>query len=204
MHLDESQNDALRELINIGFGRAAAALSALTGQRVEIQAPSLMVCPVSDLTATLGAVLKDDVATVHQVFSGPVAGDAMLILDRGGAGSLTRLLTHVPADSLHFDENARDVLTEIGNILLNACLDTVGNLLNVYVTFSVPRLTVATLGAMVHSLVIMREELRFALVVQASFHVRDSDVEGYLLIALTVDSLDRLLDAIRQSQERQG
>ena len=34
MQLNEVQHDALVELLNIGFGRAGASLSRLTGQRV--------------------------------------------------------------------------------------------------------------------------------------------------------------------------
>ena len=36
MVLTELQQDALVEVINIGFGRAAASLSKLTGQRVQL------------------------------------------------------------------------------------------------------------------------------------------------------------------------
>ena len=34
MELTSSQHDALTELINIGYGRAAGALSELTGYRI--------------------------------------------------------------------------------------------------------------------------------------------------------------------------
>ena len=38
------QQDALVELINIGFGRAAAALSKLTGHRVQLEVPEITMC----------------------------------------------------------------------------------------------------------------------------------------------------------------
>jgi chemotaxis protein CheC len=37
MNLTAVQEDALTEVINIGFGRAAASLSKLTGQRVQLE-----------------------------------------------------------------------------------------------------------------------------------------------------------------------
>ena len=39
MELTEIQQDALVELLNIGFGRAGASLSQLTGQRVLLEVP---------------------------------------------------------------------------------------------------------------------------------------------------------------------
>jgi chemotaxis protein CheC len=81
----------------------------------------------------------------------------------------------------------------VGNILLNACLGTFGNILNVQVSFSVPRLNLESVGAILESLRVHREGVRFALVVHAGFHLRDNQVRGYLVIILSVASLDRLL-----------
>ena len=93
---------------------------------------------------------------------------------------LKELLTDEPALPLAIDASAREVLTEVGNILLNACLGTFGNLLKVQVSFSVPRLNLESLGAIVESLRINREGLRYALVVHAGFRLRDAEVTGYL------------------------
>ena len=133
---------------------------------------------------------------MHQIFSGPVAGDALLILDYTAAGMLKELLTNEPALPLSIDASAREVLTEVGNILLNACLGTFGNLLKVQVSFSVPHLNLETLGAILESLLVNREGLRYALVVHAGFRLRDAEVTGYLVIVLSVASLDRLIRAV--------
>jgi chemotaxis protein CheC len=45
MILNSLELDALSELINIGFGRAASALSALVGQRVLLEAPQVNILP---------------------------------------------------------------------------------------------------------------------------------------------------------------
>ena len=196
MELTATQYDALVELLNIGFGRAAAALSELTGHRVLLEVPQVSVHPISDLAQALRPLLSDHVASVHQIFSGPVGGDAFLILDYSAAGSLKELLTSEPALPLPIDASAREVLTEVGNILLNACLGTFGNLLHVKVSFSVPHLNLDTLHHVIQSLLINREGLRYALVVQAGFKLKDAEVTGYLVIVLSVASLDRLIRAV--------
>lgn len=196
MQLTVSQSDALVELINIGFGRAAASLSKLTGYRVILEVPKITSCPVSELQDQLSLVLGDEIASVHQIFTGPVAGDALLLLDYPAAAALKELLTDEPALPLALDASAREVLTEVGNILLNACLGTFGNLLQVQVSFSVPRLDLETLTDVLKSLVVEREGLRYALVVHAGFRLRDSGVTGFLVMVLSVASLERLLRAI--------
>ena len=204
MELTQTQQDALVELLNIGFGRAGASLSELTGHRVILEVPQVSVHPIEALSSTLRGLLQDQVATVHQIFSGPVAGDALLILDHAAAGMLKELLTSEPALPLPVDASAREVLTEVGNILLNACLGTFGNILQVQVSFSVPHLNLDTLHEVMRSLLINREGLRYALVVHAGFKLRDAQVKGYLVIVLSVASLDRLIRAVEEWEHREG
>ena len=196
MLLTTDQKDALTELINIGFGRAAASLSRLTGHRVQLQVPQVMMCPVGELSETLRPYIDGEIASVHQVFSGPVSGDALLVLDQRSAGILKELLTNEPALPLSIDGSAREVIAEVGNILLNACLGMFGNLLRVQVSFAVPSVTLEALEAVLESLLVDREGLRYALVVHAGFRLKNSSVMGYLVIVLSVASVDRLLRAI--------
>lgn len=196
MQLTAVQQDALVELLNIGFGRAAASLSQLTGHRVLLEVPEVSVHPIVELREALERLGMRDVASVHQIFSGPVGGDALLILDYPAAGMLKHLLTDEPSLPLSVDASAREVLTEVGNILLNACLGTFGNLLKVQVSFSVPQLSLDTLHGVIESLTVQHEALSYALLVHAGFRLRDAEVYGALVIVLSVTSLDKLLRAV--------
>ena len=202
MDLSPAQEDALKELLNIGFGRAASALSQLTGHRVLLEVPAVSIHPLTELKNALGAVVTDEIASVHQIFSGSVAGDALLILNHQAAGILKQLLTDEPPLPLHVDASAREVLTEVGNILLNACLGTFGNLLEVQVTFSMPHLDLDTLQSVLQSLLVNREGMRYGLLVHAGFRLRDAEVTGYLVIVLSVASLDRLIKAVEAWEQR--
>ena len=204
MDLTPAQQDALTELINIGFGRAAASLSKLTGHRVQLEVPEITMCPIEQMATHLRPLLQnEEVASVHQIFSGPVEGDALLVLDQNSAAILKELLTNEPALPLEIDRSAREVLTEIGNILLNACLGTFGNLLKVQVSFSVPHLALETLEGIVGSIAVGRQGLRYALIVHAAFRLRDSSLTGYLVIVLGVASIERLIRALESWEEEQ-
>lgn len=204
MILTERQNDALSELINIAFSRTGAALSELTGHRVVLNPPEVSVYPTVELPSALAKFVPGDVASIHQVFAGPVAGDALLLLNHDGAVQLTDLLTDEQIPSKYLDESAREVLTEVGNILLNACLGMFGNLLHVHVSFSVPRLHLELLDELLESLITNKDELHYALVIYTAFHIRDSAVKGFLVIVLSVASLDRLIQEVEAWEERQG
>ena len=203
MVLTERQNDSLSELINIAFSRTGAALSELTGQRVRLSPPSVSMHRTADLPRALETFIPGEVASIHQVFAGPVAGDALLLLNYAGAMELTNLLVDEPPQTAYLDESAREVLTEVGNILLNACLGMFGNLLRVHVSFSVPRLHLESLDALVASLITDEDDRRWALVVPTAFKVRDSAVSGFLVMALSVASLDRLLHEVDDWEGRQ-
>jgi chemotaxis protein CheC len=202
MELTASQHDALTELINIGYARAAAALSDLTGHRISLEVPDVGVHLISEIASGLRGVVKDEVASVNQVFSGPINGNAILLLDHEAALLLNNLLTDRD-QVIELDGAAREVITEVGNIVLNACLGAFGNLLKVQVTFTVPYLQVDNVDKVLRSITVAGSELEYALIIHTRFHLRASNVSGYLVIILGVTSLETLMEELRKWEERE-
>lgn len=202
MELTTSQQDALTELINIGYARAAAALSDLTGHRISLEVPEVAIHLIPEIKQKLEHVIDGEVASVNQIFSGPITGNAILLLDRKAALLLNSLLTDRD-ETGELDGAAREVITEIGNIVLNACLGAFGNLLKVQVTFTVPYLQVESVNKVLRSITVGGDELEYALVIHTRFHMRASDVSGYLVIILGVTSLETLLKELKKWEERE-
>src|SRR3954462_5758223 len=109
MILTELQHDSLAEVINIAFARTGAALSELTGQRVLLDVPQVAVQPSSMLSDTLTPIVQDAIATVHQIFSGPVAGDAFLLLSYDDAVSLVNLMIDELVTTRRLNASSREV-----------------------------------------------------------------------------------------------
>ena len=204
MILSHSQTDALTELINIAYARAAGALSQLTGYRVKLAVPKVAIHEVEEVGALLGQVVQGEVTSVSQVFTGPVSGNALLLLDSHAASLLNHLLTENGDQDGPLDAHGREVIVELGNIILNACLGVFGNLLHVQFTFAVPRLQVESVQSILQSTTVQERGLRQALMIHTRFHLRDSNIAGYLIIILGVTSLDRLLSELKKWEERQG
>lgn len=204
MDLTPGQKDALTELINIGYGRAAGAMSELTGFRISLEVPQVTMHDIRSISPLLEKSIGSDVVGVNQVFSGPISGNALLLLDNKAAIALSRLLSDGRSAPGTLDASAKETIIEVGNILLNACLGVFGNLLNVQITFSVPRLHIETIPRVLHSVSTQTEEaIKYALMVHTEFNVKTEDVVGYLVIILGIASLDRLLLELENWENRQ-
>ena len=197
MNIEELDIDALTELFNIGLHRAASSLSELTGQRILVDLPRLWICPIDETYARLVEFLDGDLATVHQIFKGSVTGDAVLVLDYASATRLTGLMTDGSvAVGGRLDQSAREVLAEVGNVILSSCLSSFGDMLHVAVTFSVPRMHVESLEGLLRSLQVESEELNYALLAATRFRLTEGEVGGYLMIAVGMNSLSLIARAL--------
>ena len=194
---EQLDHDALTELFNIGLHRAAASLSELTGQRILVDLPRLWVCPIEETHDRLLELLDGDLATVHQIFRGTVTGDAVLVLEYKTAARLAGLMTDGDvAVGGRLDQSAREVIAEVGNVILSSCMSAFGDMLQVSVSFSVPRIHVESLEGLLRSLVVDNEDLHYALVAATRFRLTEGEVGGYLLIAVGMTSLSLITRAL--------
>lgn len=193
MNLDGLDTDALGELFNVGLHRAAASLSEITGQRILVDMPRLVVCPVEEIEDRLVDLVGGEIATVHQVFGGAVAGDAVFLIEHDKAAVLAKLMTDGEAAlGGRIDQSAREVLAEIGNIVLGACLSGFGDMLQTPVSFSVPQIHIETLKTILGSLLSGANEQQFAVIAATRFRLSTLAIDGYMLVAVGARSLDRI------------
>jgi chemotaxis protein CheC len=200
MFLSETQRDAITEILNIGFSKSASALSELTGYRILLSIPEVKIIPVEDLGGVLSGIVPhgfERIATVHQIFSGPISGDAMLILSQDDSKKLTNLLLNTPAEA-YSEATMKDVLSEVGNILINSCMGMFGNILKIQITFTVPQLQMETFDMLLRSLMIDHHEISYALMVAMKFQIRGQSVSGYMILILGVTSLDQFLAEVEK------
>ena len=198
MNVDELDRDALTELFNIGLHRAASSLSDLTGQRIIVDLPRLWICPIEETHARLIDILDGDLATVHQIFRGTVTGDAVLVLDYASATRLAGLMTDGSvAQGGRLDQSAREVLAEVGNVILSSCLSSFGDMLQVAVSFSVPRMQVESLDGLLRTLRVEGgDDVSYALLAATRFRLTEGEVGGYLIVAVGLSSLSLIARAL--------
>jgi len=196
--LNERQADALSELINMSFSLTAAKLSDLSGQRLRLDPPAIASHPIIGLGTELDVFSSGEVVSVHQAFSGTFSGDAILCLNSEGALKLSNLLVEENLPSPQLDISAGEILTEIGNMLLSACLGVFGNLLQVHVSFSVPVLHRSSFEQFLDLLTVSGTEMRHAIVIKSSFAIHENGPKGRIAIVLSLNSLEQLIQAVDQ------
>lgn len=199
MNLDAFELDSLSELFNVGLHRAAASLSEITGQRILVDMPKLIVCPIAEIEKPLADLIGGEIATVHQIFGGAVVGDAVLLIEHDKAALLAKLMTSgEAAGGGRLDQSAREVLAEIGNIVLGACLSGFGDMLELPVSFSVPRIHIESLKSILGSLRADVNEPQYAVIVATQFRLSELAVDGYMVIAIPATSLSRITHALAE------
>ena len=198
--LNELQRDAITELLNIGVGRAAAALSEMVDQEVGLTVPHLDFVPRSELTSTLGDEFGDRITVLRQRFDGPFWGDALLIFPEARSMDIVREVMQgtVALDSM--GELEQEALTEIGNVILNACIGGLANSFGVETECALPDFIQSDLRQVFLPPVDGEEPL--VLVLRMVFTIEERDIKGYLAFVLDGNALNAFLEHVEDFLNR--
>lgn len=130
---DPAQRDALGELVNIGMGRAGDSLARLFDRFIQLSIPRLELIEPSQVSEAITAMVGTDgpVIAVRQAFSSRIRGEALAIYPVAGCDALADLVGYPDASS---DE----LLLEISNILIGACVGAVASQFSLDLCFSPP------------------------------------------------------------------
>jgi chemotaxis protein CheC len=195
--LSVEQEEALADLFQIRCATTIPSLSELTGHRIVVSVPTVKILPVNELTGAVAELADNEVAAVHQAFSGTVPGDALFALLSPAALNLTNLLSSDRPVLPHLDASDCEALTEVANNLINVCLGVVSELLHAQVVFALPRLYQESLSVLLHGLMIGEDDQHHGLVLTVDFSVSDSTIRSYLIVILDNVTTDRLFDTVR-------
>ena len=192
--LSELELDALGELVNIGVSRAAASLGTMVGEQVLLSVPSVAIVTRSRAAELISASRMDQMVAVRQEFHGDVSGRALLIFPEKNSLELVRA---VAGDGLSLEdilELEHEALAEIGNIILNACMATVANLLQRSLTMSLPEIVRGTSDGLFDLKVPVSEDV--VLFVHINFSLKGHQVVGYVAMVMDFASLSSLKQLI--------
>lgn len=189
--LNEAQMDAIQEAINIGVGRAAAALNDLVDRPVTLVAPSVELLGLDELPRALDAIGSSPVSSVQMGFHGSLEGCAFLIFPQSSAARLVAGLTGDDQADDDLDALRSGTLTEVGNVLVNSVLGTIANLLEKPLRYSSPVYEEGSALSLVTTQAHTSEPL--LLLVRTGFRIRGMEIEGNLLLLFELSSFEALI-----------
>jgi chemotaxis protein CheC len=132
--LDEpTRSDALSELVNIGMGQAGDSLARLFNTFIHLSIPRLELVEPARVTSAIAALVgtPDPVVAVRQAFSSRIRGEAIAIYPAAGCDALADLVGYS-------DVSSDELLLEISNILVGACVGALASQFSLALSFSPP------------------------------------------------------------------
>ncbi|MGH6956105.1 MAG: chemotaxis protein CheX [Caulobacteraceae bacterium] len=197
--LDELELDALTELVNIGVSRAAASLAAMCGEEVTLTVPSVSAVTAEEAAKMIGGE-RDKLVGVEQAYEGEISGRALLIFPEVNSLELVRAVVGAAVKPEDIPSMAPEALLETGNVVLQACLGSLANMLQRNLEISTPELVEGRAGAL-----LQRVSAEGVVFIFVNFVLRDRQVRGYIALLMTLvafSALKRLVgDFVRRETE---
>lgn len=195
IQLTELQTDALGEVFNVGAGHAAASLSEIVGDEVLLSIPSITFCRRDELAANLHSLQGERLGAVRQDFSGPFTINASLLFTEDKALEIVREMigSQVTVDDL--PEFEQEAMCELGNIILNACMAAIVDMLGVQMTSTLPEYRVDRMSVVLDELT-ADVGLPVVLLLHIDLTIERSETHGALVFLLSSASFADLIAAI--------
>ena len=193
-HITQPVLDGMMELVNIGVGRSAGSLNTLTGHHVSLRVPEIKLCNMSDLKHELPRP-DQPFTVINQDYSGAFDGTAMLMFPQESAEGLFLLMTGEEKKPQENEELWQMTLTEIANIIVNAVMGSITNILGKKIEFQIHEYHEDSLDHILTDSRFLGEEVA---VVHTVFEVREKDISGKIVILLTTRSIETIAEFITE------
>jgi len=198
--LNKDQLDAVQETGNIGCSHAATAVSQLLGKNVDISVPDLQIKKVDELTSAIENFFSNDekVVGVYLELTEEFKGSILMLFSQKSALSLSdALVGQTPGTSTELDEMARSAITEVGNIVVSAYTNALGDLLNSTVMLSPPTFTEDMPRGVMHKVQnILGDKTEHALIFDIRFTGEGNLFDSYFILFPSPESLEVLLNKL--------
>lgn len=199
--LTPDQTDTLQEVVNVAMGQAGDSLARVMDCFVQLSVPRIKLIDVTNISACISDLINNEVmvTAVRQSFYDDLKGEAIIVFSADGCRDISDLMGY-PED---LDPGAeKELLFDISNILVGACLNGVAEQLNSNLSFSAPSLIAENISA---KSLFSSDNVQwdYALQVEVNFKLEKRNFISHLVILMAEDaiaslkhSLDVFLEAV--------
>ncbi|EJN07421.1 chemotaxis protein CheC [Herbaspirillum sp. YR522] len=196
--LSEIELDALTEIFNVGAGRAALSLSEIVADEVRLSVPSVEVLRTREIDERVLALGNARFATVSQVFDGPFDAEAVLLFTEAHALEIVRDMMGSQMSLDDLAEFEQEAMCELGNIILNACLSAMADMLGITLNSSLPDYVVSSPREISLRLAAGESDETYVLVLHIDLVIEKHQTQGHLIFLLSSSSLSRLVAQLQR------
>ena len=198
--LDDLERDALTELVNIGVSRAAVSLRKLVRQKIALSVPAIELMSSAQAAAVIWQREGNAIVAVAQTLSGAFPGRGMLIFPADSGSSLAKVLIGDVMGAGDFKDLEDEALAETGNIVLNACFGSMGNMLEKRIHLSTPSVMRGVGMDLFDHMTSSPDGV--VLFLYINFLVDQLNVRGYIALMMDMPSLRTLKEVIGNFVDR--
>ena len=197
--LSQDQTDALQEVTNIAMGQAGSSLANILGVFVNLSVPRIRVLDVVAIGAAISDMVGPDkeITAARQSFHGTMRGEALVIYDQEGCMDL--------ADLMGYEEQLeasaeRELILDVSNVLVGACLGGIADLLEATLTYSAPSIMAERIP--VDRLIDPKNMTwNYALLVEVNFTLEERNFTSHLTFLMPEESIQSMGEAIDKFME---
>jgi chemotaxis protein CheC len=200
--LSDDERDILQEIMNIAFGSATEELVQVIDIYIHMNVPEVQVMRAKDLPVYIhDNVSQDSISSVvEQKFWGDFKGSGVLVFPGKTDRDLVNLLDNSSSTDDILDDRPlqtlqHEVLMEIGNILIGACVGKISDLLNTFVTYSPPQTIIDSVNEFSYLADSFSED-QTAIILKAVFEFEKKNLNGLLFILTNEESMEWLRQAL--------
>ncbi len=198
--LSEMELDALQETMNISFGSAAADLAEVMDIFIHLTVPDITSVSARKLPHFINSEIDDfpTSSVVEQKYYGDFKGIAFLVFPYGNEKDLISFFNGNDREKLKSDqllELENEVLLEVSNILLGACVGKIFEMLESSIHYDPPQILTGKDfdKAFIESELDSRD---LAITMKTCFSFEDRDTRGYLVLINSQESIPYLKKAL--------
>lgn len=187
--LNDLEKDAISEVFNIGISRSASSLSEMVGKEVLLSVPNLSIMEFNEAVTDLGSS-TGEINGVLEEFDGSIAGNALLLFPNDKTMELLKLMypSSMPEEMLV--EMKEDTMTEIGNILLNATLSSLSDILDEEIANQIPRAIHGSVQDVILSSEIAKSNHEHVLRMDLRMTIADANINGEVSFLIIIKSIE--------------
>ncbi|MBS1188033.1 MAG: chemotaxis protein CheC [Burkholderiaceae bacterium] len=188
--LTELQHDALVEIFNMGVGSAANAMSRIVNEEVAMSVPRITFQNRADAAMALGDRESRRISGVSQRYEGSLSTDAVLMFPEEKSLEIVRLMVGDAVPMEELTEMEQEAMSEIGNIILNACVGTLANIFNTELQGSLPNYMVGSSSDILSIGDKSTDDI--VLMLHIDFAIEKHRIDGYVAFLLDMMSMHDL------------
>jgi chemotaxis protein CheC len=198
--LTTDQKDALQEIANIGMGQAGEVIAKVLNEFVTLSIPRILILQPNLIAPALQRMVNSElVSAVRQAFHSSFRGEALVLFGLQRCADLADLMGYED-DIDHAAE--MEILLDISNILVGACLGGIAKQVGVDIGFSAPSL-LADRVPIKEMMKVNDASWQHALLVEVNFQLEQRSFACHLVILMSehelkkfAGELDRFLESL--------